>query len=54
MDFDQLGEVSIGQVGTIPFYAVNYNFKEIKRWDDEVCKETNGDCFLFVKQYYKF
>ena len=40
-------------MGTLPFLTFGYKGHEIPEYSKDICKETAGDCFEFVKKYLK-
>ena len=52
-DMNEIGLVSMDEMGTTPFYSVHYDGHRLKRTDDKHCKETQGDCFKLTQKYLK-
>jgi hypothetical protein len=51
VDFAQLGQVKLDEMGTMPYYSVHYEGNRLKRTNDPNCSETGGDCMAFIKKY---
>lgn len=51
MDFNEIGEVSLQDMRTIPFIKLQFRAQDVKRNDTTMCKETHGDCLQFVNKY---
>ena len=54
-NMDEIGIVSMEDMGTIPFFSVHYMGHRLKRTNDTHCigEGVNGDCFAFVTNYLK-
>ena len=52
-NFDQIGEVSLDDTGSLPFYYFKFRNEELPRngKDEAACQETDGDCFAFINKY---
>ena len=48
---DQIGEVSIAQMGSIPFIRFTFRGRTVYKNDSTMCSETNSDCFEFINRY---
>ena len=48
---EKLGDVKLSEMGVLPFIAPYYKGREIRREDNEMCKEFDGDCFKFFEKY---
>ena len=53
-NFEKIGNISLTEMQTLPFYLIYYKGNVLKRTNHEQCKETNGDCFEFMKKYLIF
>ena len=53
-DFQKIGNISLSEMKTLPFYSIYYKGNMLKRTDDVHCKETGGDCFEFMNKYLIF
>ena len=49
-DFDDIGVISMQEMGTLPFIGFYYDGHTLPRngTSKGLCKETNGNCFEFV------
>ena len=46
-----IGDVKLSEMKLLPFIAPYYKGWEIKRKDEIMCKEFDGDCFKFFEKY---
>ena len=51
INLKKLGEVRLDQMMILPFVAPYYKGNMIKRFDQDMCKEFDGDCFMFFLKY---
>ena len=52
-DFNKIGEITLKQTKTLPFFKTYFRGNQLPRNGTAygLCKETDGDCFEFVKKY---
>ena len=53
-NFEEVGNVKLIDMHTVPFYAPYYKGKEIPLKSFEMCHEFDGDCFKFAKKYLRY
>ena len=48
---EEIGIVSLEDMGTMPFFSVHYEGKRLKRTKDKHCSETEDDCMALINKY---
>jgi len=52
-NFTDIGNITLSEMGTLPFIYPYYKGQMVQRESMEMCKEFDGDCFKFIKKYLK-
>lgn len=50
-NMEDIGIVSLDEMGTLPFFSVHYEGKRLKRTKDKHCSETDDDCMSLINKY---
>ena len=52
-NYDEIGKITMKEMGSFHFHALNYKGHLLKKKDEKICKEFKGDCMKFIKKYLK-
>ena len=50
-DLQGIGMKTLDEIQAITLYTPRYKGNHLRKHDNEVCKDTGGDCFKFVMQF---
>lgn len=52
-NFEAIGVPTLQKMGVNPFMEFIYKSKTLDKYNKDVCKETEGDCFKWINRYLK-